>query len=103
MCSDLFPFIYSAVEEDCYIRQAISTVHPLMAYYAEPNCLYHVTMPDLYLPYSFLGGIEWNQSKPTFDYYSPAESAVILTQLSNSSQPQRVSILFDVSHPVMMR
>lgn len=109
--NDLFYFLFSAIEEDRYIRQATSQVDPLMTYYAEPNCLYYVTRTMAYMPYTFLGvpgsknkaPIRWdlNQINAQFDYYDPSESAIILHQMYE--RYSNASVLYDASHPVMMK
>lgn len=106
---NLFPWLFQAIEEDRYIRQETSKVDPLMAYYAEPNCLYYVTRTMAYMPYTFLGltkkkdPIQWDltQINAQFEYYDPSESAIILHQMYE--RYSNAPVLYDASHPVMMK
>jgi hypothetical protein len=96
----LFPWLYVALEEDRYIRQATSRVDPAMTYYPEPNCVYYVRDSENSLPHSFLGeGVNWalDGTVEDFRYYDPSESKIIFHQV----QPKVV--LFDASHPVVMK
>jgi hypothetical protein len=96
----LFPWLFVALEEDRYIRQATSRVDPAMTYYPEPNCVYYVRDSENSLPHSFLGeGVSstLDGTVSDFGYYDPSESKIIFHRV----QPKVV--LFDASHPVVMK
>lgn len=107
---DLFLWLFSAIEEDRYIRQELSKIDPLITYYAEPNCLYYVPRTMSCIPYTFLGvhgsrnkvPIAWGltQTYAQFDDYDPSESAIILHQLY---QRYPAPVLVNASHPVIMK
>ncbi|MBX9804426.1 MAG: hypothetical protein K2Y18_01585 [Alphaproteobacteria bacterium] len=103
--SDYFSAVSIAIEEDRYVRAALSQVDSRLAYYSEPNILIKVPSDELMMPYSFLespGQWSLDSNSYSFGKYSPHESLNILRRLYARANG-RPKIVLDPSHPVMMR
>lgn len=102
---DYFMGIYAAIEEDRYVRAALSQVDSRLAYYSEPNFLIKVPSNELSMPYSFLDNSnQWSvgTNSYSFNKYNPHESLNIFKRLYARVQGNP-HIVFDPRHPVMMR
>lgn len=102
---DYFVGVYSAIEEDRYVRAALSLVDARLAYYSEPNFLVKIPSGELSMPYSFMDkSTQWSLGsvRYTFNPYNPHESLNILEGIYTSTDGNP-HIVFDPKHPILMR